>query len=92
MFNASGTWPRRARAQLYGRNDMVTGKPNLLSMAAGLLIYPVYVVQVSFWTVASALHSAFATLRSATCILHAPRCCSSVPFGSGASNVLGYKG
>lgn len=46
IFNTAGTWPRRARQQLYGSNDMDTGRPNLWSMALGLLVYPVYVVQV----------------------------------------------
>ena len=67
VFNTAGTWPRRARAQLYGMNDMATGKPNLLSMAAGLLIYPVYVVQVSYYTLLPALHSVFAILCLAAC-------------------------
>ena len=47
IFNTAGSWPRQARAQLYGSNDMATGKPHALSMAAGLLVYPVYVIQVS---------------------------------------------
>jgi len=46
IFNAPGTWPRRARARLYGSNDMATGRPSLMSMAFGLLVYPVYVAQV----------------------------------------------
>ncbi|DBA96365.1 TPA: hypothetical protein ACH3X3_002538 [Trebouxia sp. C0006] len=45
IFNTAGTWPRRARARLYGSNDMATGRPSLLSMACGLLMYPVYVAQ-----------------------------------------------
>ncbi len=46
IFNTAGTWPRRARACLYGSNDMATGRPSLMSMACGLLMYPVYVAQV----------------------------------------------
>lgn len=46
IFNTAGTWPRTARARLYGSNDMATGRPSLLSMACGLLMYPVYVAQV----------------------------------------------
>ncbi len=46
IFNTAGTWPRRARARLYGSNDMATGRPSLMYMACGLLMYPVYVAQV----------------------------------------------
>ncbi|DBA92222.1 TPA: hypothetical protein ACH3X1_015929 [Trebouxia sp. C0004] len=34
-------------AQLYGNNDMQTGRPSFLKMVGALLIYPLYVVQVS---------------------------------------------
>lgn len=47
---------------------MATGRPNLLSMAAGLLIYPVYVVQVSNHTRLSAVSFAPAT------VVHVGRC------------------
>ena len=41
-----GSWPRAARVQQYGLNDMATGRPSLVAMAAALLVYPVYVIQV----------------------------------------------
>ena len=46
VFNSPADWNRREVAQLYGCNDMTTGRPRLLKLAGGLLIYPVYVVQV----------------------------------------------
>ena len=35
-------------AQLYGCNDMTTGRPSLMQLATALLAYPLYVVQVLF--------------------------------------------
>ena len=47
IFNPPASWLRREVAQLYGNNDMQTGRPIFLKMAGALLIYPLYVVQVS---------------------------------------------
>ncbi len=46
IFNPASSWQRREVAQLYGCNDMGTGRPNFLYMAGEWLTYPVYVVQV----------------------------------------------
>ena len=46
VFNAPSSWRRQEVAQLYGCNDMTTGRPVLMKLAGGLLAYPVYVVQV----------------------------------------------
>lgn len=47
IFNPPASWQRREIAQLYGNNDMQTGRPNFPKMVGALLIYPLYVVQVS---------------------------------------------
>ncbi len=47
IFNPPASWQRREVAQLYGNNDMQTGRPNFSKMVGALLIYPLYVVQVS---------------------------------------------
>ncbi len=47
IFNPPASWQRREVAQLYGNNDMQTGRPNFPKMVGALLIYPLYVVQVS---------------------------------------------
>ena len=46
ILNPVSSWPRQIRATLYGRNDMNAGKPNLFVMAAQLLAYPLYLIQV----------------------------------------------
>ncbi len=47
IFNPPASWQRREVAQLYGNNDMQTGRPKFSKMVGALLIYPLYVVQVS---------------------------------------------
>ncbi len=47
IFNPPASWQRRQVAQLYGNNDMQTGRPSFLKMVGAFLIYPLYVVQVS---------------------------------------------
>lgn len=45
-LNPLHTWPRRARAMLYGDNDMSAGRPKIASMVYEGLTHPVYLVQV----------------------------------------------
>ena len=40
IFNPPAGWQRREVAQLYGNNDMQTGRPNFPKMVGALLIYP----------------------------------------------------
>ena len=47
ILNPPSTWQRWEVAQLYGRNDMATGRPNLFKMAEDVFLYPVHVIQVS---------------------------------------------
>ena len=47
IFNHASSWQRQEVAQLYGCNDMTTGRPSFLKMVGGLLVYPLYVIQVS---------------------------------------------
>lgn len=46
IFNTHSSWPRPVRAQLYGRNDMATGRPSFLYMAFTMLTYPIWLIQV----------------------------------------------
>lgn len=46
ILNPASTWPRQARSVLYGRNDMSPGKPNMFSLAAEVLMHPMFLVQV----------------------------------------------
>ena len=49
IFNPPDSWQRREVVQLYGNNDMQTGRPSFLKMVGAFLIVgaPLYVVQVS---------------------------------------------
>ena len=44
------SWPRQARAVLYGHNDMATGRPSFFYMAFTMLTYPIWLVQVCHHT------------------------------------------
>ena len=46
ILNPAASWNRAVVAQLYGYNDMSTGRPRFLAMVGGLLAYPLYVLQV----------------------------------------------
>lgn len=48
VFNSPGTWQRLDVQLIYGRNDMSSGQPSLIRMAAAVLVLPVFLVQVCF--------------------------------------------
>ena len=45
-FNTAGSWGRKARAQLYGANDMSVGRPSFPQLVLSTLSNPMYLVQV----------------------------------------------
>ena len=47
-FNTAGSWGRKARAHLYGPNDMSVGRPSFPQMVLSALSNPMYLVQVMY--------------------------------------------